>query len=360
MSPSAPKYSPARGRDVPSLGFVGRTWWGRRVADAQRLEPGPEVPSGSGRLEVHSVVDEADDYSRSVAGVQIEAARIGRGIGPNIVDAVSDIRFTATSCRIRFPMVTHTVVGDGKIIVARVMSAEPGSRWCEIDLKPGAIITYGPEAQHAAINRPGLSFTFVITDMERIESLADRMRLRIAPPARGQVHEISSSARTRSLDSAFSALATGLRRGVPMPTGLGNETLCSMVNAMTEDRRVRRIGAAKRIDSRAVVGASIDYAESIEGIPSIGELCLAAHVSERRLRQAFCDEYDMPPTRFFRLWALAEAHRRLLDSDVEAETVTHAAATAGFFHLGRFANQYKQIYGEAPSRTLRSAEPASR
>ena len=84
----------------------------------------------------------------------------------------------------------------------------------------------------------------------------------------------------------------------------------------------------------------------------MSELCLAAHVSERRLRKAFVDEFDQPPSRFFRIWALNEAHRRLATDESGRINVTRVATDLGFGHLGRFSGQYRSLYGEAPSSTL--------
>ena len=95
--------------------------------------------------------------------------------------------------------------------------------------------------------------------------------------------------------------------------------------------------------------------DAAHGIPSISELCLVANVSERTLRAVFVREYDLPPTRYFRAWALDQAHRRFIDGVEDSETVTEVATGLGFDHLGRFYIRYKQIYGEPPSETLRTA-----
>lgn len=98
----------------------------------------------------------------------------------------------------------------------------------------------------------------------------------------------------------------------------------------------------------------IDYAYAIDRIPSVAGLCLVAHVSERRLRQAFNDKFGVPPTRYFRLWALKEANHRLRRAVSLDETVTNVAARLGFFHLSRFSGHYKRVYGEPPSAILKA------
>ena len=79
------------------------------------------------------------------------------------------------------------------------------------------------------------------------------------------------------------------------------------------------------------------------------ELCEAAHVSERRLRSAFTEVFDMPPTAYFRMWVLAKADYRLRSPDHHPGTVTRVALDLGISHLGRFSSRYREIYGVSPS-----------
>jgi transcriptional regulator GlxA family with amidase domain len=60
---------------------------------------------------------------------------------------------------------------------------------------------------------------------------------------------------------------------------------------------------------------------------------------------------------FFRLWALDQAHRRLVRARRTDDTVTRIALDVGYGHLGRFSEHYRLVYGELPSETLR-AHPA--
>ena len=76
-------------------------------------------------------------------------------------------------------------------------------------------------------------------------------------------------------------------------------------------------------------------------------------VSERRLRRAFVSQFEMPPAMFFRLWALTEARRRLSAADSGDRLVTAIGLDLGFGHLGRFAQYYREVYGESPSATVR-------
>lgn len=136
----------------------------------------------------------------------------------------------------------------------------------------------------------------------------------------------------------------------------GGDVLRSLLNLLPVERPRERVGSAQGIDSRIIVRECIRYVSATRRIPSLSELCTVAKVSERRLRSAFTDEFDQPPTRFFRTWALEEAHRRLRVARPEDLTVTRVALDLGFEHLGRFAGHYRGLYGEPPSATLRATD----
>jgi AraC family transcriptional regulator, ethanolamine operon transcriptional activator len=49
------------------------------------------------------------------------------------------------------------------------------------------------------------------------------------------------------------------------------------------------------------------------------------------------------------------AARRALQDPSATTSVTDVALQRGFFHLGRFAHDYRELFGESPSETLRRA-----
>jgi AraC family ethanolamine operon transcriptional activator len=75
-------------------------------------------------------------------------------------------------------------------------------------------------------------------------------------------------------------------------------------------------------------------------------------VSERSLRNAFYDVYTTSPKRYLKLWQLHQVRRELRAAHA---SVTDVATLHGFFELGRFAGEYKALFGEVPSATLHKA-----
>ena len=304
----------------------------------------------------YNVVDEVDRYTKSIAGVEIEAVRNGDSNGANTVLTVREPRFTMTAADVRMPLLSRTTVGDDKIVATYIRAASPGSRWCGIDLEAGSLLVYGPSAEHTAITRPGLAWTCTIADVDRLAATAEQLGIPIEPPPRGEVWEIPRSGGSQVLGTALRTLAEAACGPPGTLDRPSDDMFHAMVLALAGTEHRYAAGDGRGIDSRQVTALSIDYANAIRRVPSLGELCIAAHVSERRLRKAFVDEYDVPPARFFRTWALGEARRRLLDNDPTHHSVADVATGLGFFHLGRFASYYRRLYGEAPSSTLHGRE----
>jgi AraC-like DNA-binding protein len=299
------------------------------------------------------VIDETDDYTNAVAGPTVEAVRIGKGVGPNVVLALPGDRLTVTSSSIGMPMVSRSRIADGRIVATFVHRTHGESRWCGVDLEPGTVMVYGSGAEHMAVNRPGLRFTFVITDVDQLCAAAATADVPLDVAPDGSAVEFRPSESTVALGRALDAYGSGVVQADVGPAH-ADDLLLPFARLLSAGGDCRRIGRGKSIDSRKIVTSCVEVASTSTGLPSIIDMCRAAHVSERRLRAAFIEAFDLPPSQYFRARALDEAHRRLRAADPCGTTVTTIAAGLGFDHLGRFAGRYKQIYGESPSVTLES------
>ena len=98
----------------------------------------------------------------------------------------------------------------------------------------------------------------------------------------------------------------------------------------------------------------IEYVRSAP-VPDSGldTLCRIAGTSERTLQYAFKDRYGIPPNVYIKRWKLNTARRCLLQSDPADVTVQDIAMGIGFFHQGQFAAEYKELFAEFPSATLK-------
>jgi transcriptional regulator GlxA family with amidase domain len=91
----------------------------------------------------------------------------------------------------------------------------------------------------------------------------------------------------------------------------------------------------------------------------LSEICLAIGVSERTLRDC-CREYlAVSPIRYARLQRMQMARDALMHANPSISTVTRIANHFGFSELGRFSVNYRALFGEEPSVTLRRPSRAT-
>jgi AraC family ethanolamine operon transcriptional activator len=82
------------------------------------------------------------------------------------------------------------------------------------------------------------------------------------------------------------------------------------------------------------------------------ELCKAAGVSAPTLYKAFDAVCDLTPLRYFRLRRMSLARSVLRKSPPARGRVKYAALGLGLTELGRFATEYRALFGETPSATF--------
>jgi len=93
----------------------------------------------------------------------------------------------------------------------------------------------------------------------------------------------------------------------------------------------------------------INYKNAI----NINELCTRKKLSDRTLRLGFKHLFGLAPKQYHKCYRLGKIHHALLQSDPTIDTVEKIAYDHGFYHMGRFSNSYKSMFGNTPSETLR-------
>jgi AraC-like DNA-binding protein len=106
----------------------------------------------------------------------------------------------------------------------------------------------------------------------------------------------------------------------------------------------------RAVDSRTLKRA-IDFIEgNLQRPLAIADIAEAAGVGPRALQIAFRREFGYSPLNYARRRRLAAVHHDLL-TNAGSLSIAEIAARWGFIHLGLFAQQYREVYGERPSDT---------
>jgi AraC family ethanolamine operon transcriptional activator len=225
-------------------------------------------------------------------------------------------------------------------------------RWCGVALEPGAVLRI-EEPWELSTTAP---FEFVAFAIDRAALAAAEAALaggerpkppqgnavvygagagRLAERLRGLLRDIGHAADPAALSAAASDLLD----------------LAAKLYAASRWQAVER--PPPRSLRRAAVARIEEYLHALRGEPpSIPVLCAFAGVSERTLQYAFREHLGMTPVRYLKLLRLDRVHRELRDPRSDLASVTEAAVRSGFYDLGRFAGDYRSLFGELPSETL--------
>jgi AraC-like DNA-binding protein len=116
-----------------------------------------------------------------------------------------------------------------------------------------------------------------------------------------------------------------------------------------------RLDADRRFRSHAAVMARLeDFLVANPDRPLyLSEICVAVNASERTIRACCQEHLGMGPVRYLWLRRMHLARRALSLASEGAATVTSIAMAHGFWELGRFAGDYRSLFGETPLASLR-------
>jgi AraC family transcriptional regulator, ethanolamine operon transcriptional activator len=123
--------------------------------------------------------------------------------------------------------------------------------------------------------------------------------------------------------------------------------------------QLRPIGRP-HLSRERVIARALDLIRAHEGQPLFtSDLCRAAGVSERTLRNTFNEYFGVGPIRLLKMRQLREIRAALLAADPAHETVASIAGRFGVWDFSLFARNYKRLFGESPSQTLRTPAGSS-
>ena len=153
-------------------------------------------------------------------------------------------------------------------------------------------------------------------------------------PREGKGAALSTSLRESISESTLSALFSMLRDVAPLT---GDRHSCQR-----RHRFVERADAYVRSCSDRLV--------------TVSELCSALNTSRRALQIGFQEVLGISPHAYIRAVSLNRVRSHLKRQDSPYASVQDAAAAFGFWHMSQFAQDYRLMFGELPSETLRRRE----
>lgn len=137
---------------------------------------------------------------------------------------------------------------------------------------------------------------------------------------------------------------------LPALAVLRDEIMCTLVQGLA-GAGVKADHQARQLQTRSMARIDRYLDAHPESAYCLQTLCSATDIPLRTVEAIIRSRTGLPAIQYLRRRRLAFVRQALLKPNTGA-TVTSIALQFGFWHLGRFSDYYRQVYGEPPTATL--------
>jgi AraC-like DNA-binding protein len=318
------------------------------------------VPSST----VQSFTD-PDDYAASFRVSQAELAVVGRGVFSAKLVRIDLHRLWLQNLSDNLPRVVRSVNVPGRAFIG--FRTGPGPRIIRngVEHQSSDVVRYtGGQTSFLRSSGPSTwaSMSLPIADLADAGSTMagfdltppnDLLTVTPSPPTLAKLQQLHTAA------TYLAEHSPGMLVNADAARGLEQDLILAMVACLNSVRTTAERSANRRRDAImkrfwTTIESNRDHAIHLP------ELCSATGVSARVLYECCREHFGLSPMRYLWLRRMTLARTALIKGDAATTTVTDIATAQGFWELGRFAVQYRQLFGERPSITLHRPPDAPR
>jgi methylphosphotriester-DNA--protein-cysteine methyltransferase len=263
--------------------------------------------------------------------------------------------------RLRTPCTTEGSVDPRASGIMLVLENPFGAMQEGEALQAGEVLVYGPGADVFSHGRDVASLQLGMTASE----MARQLRALLgdeAPDLPGRRYRIRlDQDRARRLEQVLrrtlehaptEPLAPSAAEGLPHDV---QEVVSSACEIIASGLPSRMRAPSLRQDRERLFRAAVDVIHARAAAVDLTSLCEDLGIGAETIRLAFREFVGVPPMRYARLHRLHTARDHLKTADPRVDNVKTIAMRCGVRHLGRFSAEYRDLFGEKPSDTFRSA-----
>jgi AraC-like DNA-binding protein len=298
-----------------------------------------------------------DDYAALIRNTKAEFTVSGRGEFTAKITRIDLHRLWMQRFSDNLPRVGHSAAASSRVTISFCTRPGPTLLWGSAEMLPTNIVRHGNgestfqrsfgHASWGAMSLPPEDMAAIVETSAGCDLTPPRNAILITPPP-------GAMARLQRLHEAAGQLAEEAPEVIAHPDaarGLEQALVEALVGCLgSGDAREDR--SAQRHHSAIMRRFRREVEEDPEQPLYIPELCAAIGVPDRTLRACCQEQLGMSPKRYLLLRRMHLARRALRDASPGTTTVTEIATQYGFWQFGRFAGEYKSLFGEAPSTTL--------
>jgi AraC family ethanolamine operon transcriptional activator len=302
--------------------------------------------------------DDLDEFLTTIRGWNLNWSQLksGKFRGELFQLGFGDSLFTRG--KFNLPFRQRDGAPDGLWTFAIMTNASSPALWRNREISDEAMMILPPGSEGDVVSRPEydvytLSFPEkVLTDTAQIAGFRDFRSM-----IQGARTRVCDRQKMRGLYRKTFQIIEELE---DTPSMLANSRLAHYMEYEISRRLLSVLAASNpaaspppsRMRDRAVRKA-VKYIEENSQEPiNLRELCLITGVSDRTLRYGFLERYGITPKAFLQSFRLNGVRRELRRVDPASTKISDIANYWGFWHMGKFAADYRRLFGELPSKTM--------
>jgi AraC family ethanolamine operon transcriptional activator len=297
-----------------------------------------------------------DSYSVAAKGWGLDFVQLDRGTLDAKLTIVQSTRVLVINTilnRAFHQQGTAPLLGRTFGLYARPLD-NAGVRWLDGQFAPDTLAVFPADGAYESYSAPGMDVLAITIDQSYLEQVSENTGLQRSIdllPKIGGIFLCRAVEIDKLRDATF-AILQNRQSQVIVRHALEFDLVFHLLNVLTEPSSEQRHSSLRNRDK--AFAASIEHIhESSSDKLTIPDLSKSAGVSERTLRYAFFEKLGISPKVYLSAVRLSRVRSQLLQANGATTRIYEIASDQGFWHMGQFAADYRTLFGERPSDTLK-------
>ncbi|SAL04943.1 AraC family transcriptional regulator [Caballeronia calidae] len=308
----------------------------------------------------YETFEDADHHAHALTGWEQRYDQVGEGAFRSTVKQVSvaGVQVFQESANVR--IVQRGQLPAGSVTFGLVLGGGAPFSFQGVRVDENALVVAPGAREFLLHSPPDMSMLGIAIDSSLLAAAADAAGIDVQDEILSrQVLSIPGVAGARAGKRIIAAVETVLADPDPFSSGDGAHRFTQTVTDSILDLLTFHVPSHEDRLTYACRADVVRRAHELvlarpEEPISVLDLCEKLRVSRRTVQNSFQSVTQMNPVSYLRAVRLAQVRRLLTTTSQSEMPVREAAMRWGFSNLGHFAGDYKSLFGELPSQTLRA------
>lgn len=223
------------------------------------------------------------------------------------------------------------------------------NKWCQHQFDE-VVVQMMPRCDYAAANPAGHLGYQLAFDDARVAEVAAQLDICMPLADDACILELSDA----RLDRLLTLLADVFDVDCEFAQVRASDELLALFLSCFQEGTSRVVSPRATLRLKAFRRAREYMHAHVDEAITLADIARHANASRRTLTKAFNEGLGLSPMNYLKLLRLNRVRQTLCRPERHASLVVDAANANGFWHMGQFASDYRRLFGELPSDTVRN------